>query len=387
MSKVRRAAACTLLSLAVLTPTLSASATTEGGSSARHGTDGSTSSATERAERRSHRALRLEQRYDLAGLSAAEGPFGAREGEESSESLPPFVGIDGLLYDRAPTIVDGRNGTVYIGQDFDGACYWGPRFPNAMRKLARLATIIERSGRRVVFTVAPNKSSANKGDLPEELPHGACDQLGMTQQDALLDTLPDPRYLGLRDLLARNTAAGRPMFWHIDTHWTTVGGTQYAQKLAQRLDPRVARLQRYRNTEETILVDYNAIGLMEGVTETGPARFPTTRKVRVQPRDGSKPFDPVDVSPDLSWVTRPHKKAIKGETLLLGDSFTYRALPSLLPLFHKGRFIWTGQESMKDTARAVRKADTVVLEVVQRYLPISAIVSKELRRAVADALR
>lgn len=374
----RRAAACTALSLVVMVPALCVSSAP---GVATPGEDRDTSSTSSREH-----ARRLEERFDRQSLTGSATSFGAAALAGRTEAPPPFVGIDGQLYDRAPTIVDGKHGTVYIGQDFDGACYWGPRFPAAMRKLARLATIIEKSGRKVIFTVAPNKSSVNKADLPADLPHGVCDQVGLKQQDTFLDNLRDPRYLGLRQLLAKATVAGRGMYWGIDTHWTTVGGTQFAQKLARRLDPRVARLQRYRNTEETILVDFNALGLMDGVTETGPARFPTTR-VRVEPRHGSNPFDPVLVSPSLDWVTRPARQTIKGHTLLLGDSFMYRAMPSLLPLFKHGRFIWTGQRGMKETAEAVVKADTVVLEVVQRYLPISAIVSRELRRAVARALR
>lgn len=377
MWKLRRLAACTSLSLVVMVPALTVS--TASGSATPDSQDRETDTRSAR-----ERALQAEQRFDRESLTAAS--FTTRSGDGTGVDLPPFLGIDGQTHDQAPEIVEGLNATVYIGQDFDGACYWGSRFVNAMRKLARLATIIERSGRTVVFTVAPNKSSVNKGDLPTQLPHGACDRMGMAQQESLLDRLADPRYLGIRRLLASSTDAGRAMYWDIDTHWTTVGGTRFAQELAQRLDPKVARRQRYRNTEETILVDYNAIGLMEGVTETGPARFPTTR-VRVEPTNGSQAFDPVHVSPALEWVTRPANRTIVGDTLMLGDSFMYRAMPSLLPLFEHGRFIWIGHESAKATARAVKRSDTVVLEVVQRYLPMSLIVSRDLRRAVAEAVR
>jgi hypothetical protein len=379
MWNLRRATACGSLSLAVLLPVVAASSDAGGATpDAGYRRDGSSAAA--------ERARRSEERLDEQSLTGSFPTAGSGQRAGDGEVAPPYLGIDGELHDEAPVIIEGLNGTLYIGEDFDAACFWGPRFANAMRKLARLAAIIESSGRTVVFTVAPNKSGANKQDLPAKMPHGACDRLGMAHQDNLLDRFRDPRYLGIRQLLAAGAASGRAMYWDLDTHWTTVGGTRYAQELAQRLDPRVARLQRYRNTEETILVDFNALGWMEGVTETAPTRFPRTR-VRVEPTNGSPTFDPVHVSPALEWVTRPAKRTIAGRTLLLGDSFMYRAMPSLLPLFRHGRFIWTGHESLEDTARAVRKADTVVLEVVQRYLPLSTIVSRDLRRAVAEALR
>lgn len=379
MWNLSRSLVCGAAALALLLP--AGAASSGPGTSSPDGAD-----RPDQASPRAERARKTEERLDRESLVGRLPGGASGRNEAPPETMPPFLGIDGAIHDRAPWVVNGLNGTVYIGQDFDGACFWGPRFARAMDKLARLATIIERSGRKVVFSVAPNKSSVNLGDLPASLPHGGCDRLGLARQNNLLDRFPDPRYLGLRELLASSTKAGRPMYWGVDTHWTTVGGTQYALELARRLDPRVADRQRYRSAEETILVDYNAIGVMDGVTETGPARFPTTR-VRVRPVNGSNTFDPVAVSPSLEWRTRPAKRTVAGDTLLLGDSFMYRAMPSLLPLFQHGRFIWAGQQSMRETARAVKRSDTVVLEVVQRYLPISAIVSRDLRRAVADALR
>lgn len=372
MRNSRRALAGAALSLAVLAPawlgTASADDTAPG---ARSAADDSRS--------RAERAREAEARLDAASLVDSDVP--AVYGD-----FPPFIGIDGQVHASAPGLVEGFDGTIYFGQEFDGACYWGHRFPKAFAKLGKLADVIERSGRDVVFTVTPNKSSVNKADLPFDLPHGRCDRIGIAQQDKLLDTWSDTRYLPLRRTLARNTDAGAATYWKIDTHWTTVGGTTFARELARRLDPGVARRQRYRTTEETIWVDFNAIGLLDGVQETGPARFPTTR-VRTRPTNGSVAFDPVDVSPYLQWTNTPARRTVAGKTLLVGDSFTYRAMPSLLPLFEHGRFIWPAADNLDVIARAIKQSDTVVLQVVQRYLPSSAMVSVALRRAVADELR
>ena len=65
----------------------------------------------------------------------------------------------------------------------------------------------------------------------------------------------------------------------------------------------------------------------------------------------------------------------------------YRALPGLMQLFGHGRFIWAGNETTRHTMAAIRKADTVVFEVVQRYAPLSVLSSGKFRRQVATALR
>lgn len=374
MSKVHRAAACISLSLAILVPASLVTATADSAA------PDATAQTDDGSSSRAARARETEARLDAASVA---GPSFRSSGYGE---FPPFIGIDGQVHESAPGLVEGFNDTIYFGQEFDGACYWGHRFPKALAKLGKLADVIERSGREVVFTVAPNKSSANKVDLPFDLPHGRCDRVGIAQQDKVLDTWEDSRYLPLRVPLARNTEAGGAMYWKIDTHWTTVGGTTFARELARRLDPKVAILQRYRAAEETISVDFNAIGLLDGVQETGPAKFPTTR-VRTRPTHGSVAFDPVNVSPYLQWANRPARRTVAGTTLIVGDSFAYRAMPSLLPLFEHGRFIWPAPHNLDLIARAIKKSDTVVLEVVQRYLPSSAVVSVALRRAVADELR
>ena len=311
----------------------------------------------------------------LPGLTKADGtPTGA------------FIGSDGVTYDEAPGAVSGRHGTVYFGPEFDLACHWGREFDRALHRLAKFAATIRRSGRKVLFTVAPNKSSVNKRDLPLSLPHGRCAGQGIHAEDLALDQFQHSAYVPLRKTLAQDAEARREVYWHLDTHWTSVGATELAAAVADRLDPTVASRQSYRKGKQTIYVDLNNLGLMQDVYETGPARIPTTR-VKVRPAPGSSHYDMQIVSPTLGWRTRPAQRTVDGRTLLLGDSFTYRALPSLMPLFHRGDFVWVGLESPSSTIRAIKRSDTVVIEVVQRFLPVSWLTSPDFRRLVARGLR
>ena len=120
---------------------------------------------------------------------------------------PRFTGADGLVYDSAPLVVPGLNGDLFYGPDFDVACGLARTMRVAMDLQARLAEIIRRSGRKVVYTVAPDKSAVLTSDLDRaHLPHGSCDAIGLRQQRHLLDHYPDPWYLPVRHCWTRRAA-------------------------------------------------------------------------------------------------------------------------------------------------------------------------------------
>jgi hypothetical protein len=319
----------------------------------------------------------------FAGPAAADDgshyrPPAARDGGPLSGD--EFVGLDGRKHKTAPLLVNGKHGTRYYGEEFNAACGYGKQFAKALVRLRSLARLIRESGRKVVFTVGPNKSAVNLGDLrTNRLPHGSCDRIGLQQQNDALDRFQDKSYLPMRRPLATAAAAskdGRDLYWPIDTHWTSLATAKYAVALADRLKPKVASVQRFRKGKETIQTDISTIGLYPENYETGPALYSTT-KVKMTPPNKDDPFD---------WRSRPAKRTIGGTTLLIGDSFTYRGLFNLRPLFRHGMFRWIQEDAMADTALDVPKADTVVLEVVQRWLPISPLTKRSFKKQVAAAL-
>ena len=149
---------------------------------------------------------------------------------------------------------------------------------------------------------------------------------------------------------------------------------------------KVARFQTYRLGQETILVDMSYLGILPKTYETGPAHI-TTTKVQVHPAAGSKAYDPsVVIAPDLAWNAAPARRTWGGHTLLIGDSFTYRGLASLMPVFRHGRFLWTNNVGNSTIINAIPEADTVVIEMVQRYLGSSILVPSDFRRAGAQSI-
>ena len=322
-----------------------------------------------------------ERRADDGLRDAYSGPDGAPTIRDGGPLTNPggFTGLDGRHYDHAPLLVNGKKGTRYYGEEFDAACGYGAKFAKAVRRLQQLARVIEQGGRRVVFTIGPNKTAVNAFDLrTKRLPHGKCDLTGIQQQNKLLDGLDDPRYLAMRAQLAKEAARspkGRDLYWPVDTHWTSLSTAKYAVALAERLSPRLAKAQSFRRGKETIQTDLSTIGLIPEQYETGPARYSTTK---------------VDVTlegDEYHWSTKPGRLTWPGRTLLIGDSFTYRALDAVRPLFRHARFLWIADGAMADIAATIPQSDTVVLEVVQRWLPLSPLTSRKFKRQVARALR
>lgn len=286
-----------------------------------------------------------------------------------------LVGSDGQLYDLAPIVVSGVDDQVFYGPDFDTACSDGPRFKKGLKRLARLARLIERSGRRVVLTVAPNKSSAYPGSLDQAtLPHGRCTRWGLRRQERAMDGFRDERYLPLRERLV---ADPRQTYYDTDSHWTTVGASVFAKQLAKRLDRSVARRQHYTLGEETRQGD---LFLLSGIAQPEVAQYanPTVKvKVRVS-----------DSDPDLqqSWRSGPRKRVVDGKVLMLGDSFTYVGLGALRPLFREGRFIWTVPQNLPAMAEQLVTADVVVIEVLQRFVSTSLLGTGGFYREVKRSL-
>lgn len=294
-----------------------------------------------------------------------------------------ITGADGAEYARAPGVVEGRRQDLFDGYTFDIICSdGGSDLEGDIKRVGKLARLIESSGRRVVYTVVPPKALVNEDNVVRDtLPHGDCDRDGLDQQRSVYDTFADKRFLGLRSVLS---ADPRQLFWKTDQHWTTYGGTVFVKELAARLDPELARRQRYQRGPDQTAV--GALTKLQGddTPETVKSLVPKT-DVTVKPLPGTPALGSSPYISHHDWRSTPASLTYPGRTLVLGDSFGLIALENVRPLFGRGQFLWTNN-SDKTMVKAITRADTVVIESSHLFVSVSALARKSFRAAVRRAL-
>lgn len=287
---------------------------------------------------------------------------------------------------RASAVVQGRNGYLLFRRALDAAC--STHLEANMHKIARVADVIRASGRRVVFTVGPDKASVVGDSLPELLPGPPCVGSGLVRQRRILDDFDAPGWLPLRADLQRAHDNGDQVYWKTDTHWNSVGAALFATAIAQQLDPDVATTLELTDTVVRRRGDlFEMVGLP--FAEQAPGVVLGTGGEVAEVGDSSR-FDPDrDVYPMNKWRTGPAGTRIQGRSLLIGDSFTYYALDVLRPLFAEGTFFWTGKSGPTSSLLdQIEAADTVVIESVQRQVadPGGVLESEKFRKLLAQRL-
>jgi alginate O-acetyltransferase complex protein AlgJ len=300
-----------------------------------------------------------------AGFDAldAVGPWASDRLAGRSTAVRTKSWFDFHVLHEMPTsgqVIRGDDGYLFLGEDFTRGCQLTPSYQGALEGLAKLAEIIEKSGRRAVFTVAPNKSSVVTDALPSVVPKGSCALDGIAQQNKVLDSFRHPSWLGVRRQLL-----GSQTYWRTDSHWSTAGAAVFARALASHLAPRLAA--RITTSPETITKTADLNGLIGLTTAESPPSVRVSTGTTVTPSPGHVAYDPLKVLyGSEKWTTRPAAGLIGGKSLISGDSFSYFALGNLRSLVADGTFLWTGHVSEAEIIAEIKGSDTVVVEIVQR---------------------
>lgn len=324
----------------------------------------------------------------LALLATAVTACGAPQpGDAGREDPRPGVPAASLhsTSGTAPTVVPGRDGYLFFGPDFDLSCGSGKTFARDLRQLGVVADAIAASGRQVVWTVAPDKSTALVDRLPATTPHDACFRDNQRWQEHLLGSVEEEHYVDSLALMRDADEAGDQVYWRGDSHWTSYGASLWLRAALDRLDPAVAdRLTVTDGTAERTGDLYVEAG-RDDVEEARSASFATGATVEGVP--GGPTFDPGhDAWGPLQWRSRPADGLHAGRTLVIGDSFSYAAIDLTMPLFERGEFAWFQYFGDDELAARVAAADTVVLEVSQRTLTHAQVAQEPFADALAAAL-
>jgi hypothetical protein len=316
-------------------------------------------------------------------LLAPAAAWGDGDGDPTG-TPQPYVGIDGLMHMPSPPVVQGTAGDEFSGIDIDIACKYGAKISRRAEDLEKVVRLIRNSGRRVIWTIGPNKSNVMGDRLPTDLPHRHCVSKGIRAQNALLDGIDDPSYLPMRERLARDK---RQTYWRTDPHWTTVAASVFAVRAARELDPKLAKRQSYTYGTETRVGLFTKL-LGADTPETVETASPTTPvTVRTAPDSAADFAGYPDLVWDHSWDSSPARRTWGRHTLLLGDSFGLFALEAMRPLFRHGRWLWVNGVPVQSILDGITDAHTVVLEVQQNFLYLDQpVLTRSFRAQLRKAL-
>ena len=140
---------------------------------------------------------------------------------------------------EAARVIQGKDDWLYLADDFKYACDPKLSLPAVIDGLRRLHTAVEASGRKLVISVVPDKSTAVPQNLPESFAFKNCGEKRRREfwQEIVASKVP---FVDVREpLAAAERAARHPMYLKLNTHWTMQGAAVWTKSILATLDPRL----------------------------------------------------------------------------------------------------------------------------------------------------
>jgi hypothetical protein len=137
-----------------------------------------------------------------------------------------------------PTVIRGKNGWLYFGQDVENKCNPVRPLDETFANLRKLRDAVESSGRKFVLIVPPDKTTM----VPEYLPdtYAGRDCAHRASDEFWRRLSAEPGVVDMREALKQAAPAiRRPVYQQLDTHWTGEGGVMLARALAEAVQPGV----------------------------------------------------------------------------------------------------------------------------------------------------
>lgn len=263
-----------------------------------------------------------------------------------------------------PKVIEGKQGWLYLGFDIQGKCRPLQPMDDIISNLRRVRDAVERSGRRFVLVVPPDKSTVVTEFLPDTYVGKACAQAASGQFWQRLST-----EVGVLDLRANlqgiTEAGGGPPYRQIDTHWDDRGALMMVRRLADRLEPGITA--GWKVTPERVNQYRADLSKMLGRDGYGDVQV-----YSLSP-DGRQDRTRVPVS-DLRSPVNLRASAVDGmvgtSVGILSDSFilaTTRYLPAAFAAVDVV-FYNSLETDPAATLDVITRNDVVVFEVVERNL-------------------
>jgi alginate O-acetyltransferase complex protein AlgJ len=330
--------------------------------------------------------LPLRDRAVHGNVSLSERVFGQppQYGSNDTGPLGGSVTAPGSQPSQAgpqyPRLIQGTDNWLYFGGDVIGPCTPAMPVPDVLARINRLAAAVQRSGRRFVFTIAPDKSTVWPANLPASYLGKDCSTTRRDQFWAAVRANPPTGYFDLRGPIeARQQQTGRPEYWPSDTHWGPWSAETYALELAKRVDPAsfAGRLPSIGCVGTTSHVGDLGVLLGRRQTDTQPncrfasATAPGGYVAPIESGAGGKPLPGFGSTParvDGTYSGNTGLPVARTKAVLFGDSFSSIARTSLLLMFDNLTLLHneTAGTYPDAVAQLMVDNDVVAYEIVER---------------------
>ncbi|MCA1704930.1 MAG: hypothetical protein LC808_17360, partial [Actinobacteria bacterium] len=263
-----------------------------------------------------------------------------------------------------PSVIEGRNGWLYLGADVSGACLPARSLDDTVASLRRMRGVVESSGRQFVLLVAPDKTTM----VPEHLPahYVGRDCSSWARGEFWRRVVAEAGAIDLRPALAEIARRkGSPVYYPADTHWSQEGGLAMTYALADRISSGI--------TESWQIAPAGSIPWPDDISpligRSGERAIPTYSLAPAGLPDRTRPVTS-DFRVPLRLTSAPVAGTVDRPVCMIGDSFTQFASRYLAAAFTDITVVHP------DTAAAVPRSagellaggDVVVLEIAERNL-------------------
>lgn len=266
-----------------------------------------------------------------------------------------------------PRVLEGNEGYLFLKDAFDAACNGHGTPESVSENVKRFADIIQRSGRKIVVAIAPDKSSVLVEKLPKTHAQFECHQ---SHQDKMWQSLAEkeiPGYVDLRSALREEAVVNRrPLYFRQDSHWNQEGSLIAVKQLVEKFQPGI--------WDENAVV-FNGItsylGDLEGMrggskTDETPSFGVSRRQIEVVTSQYDLNYPPGYRR--LSEMKGPSGSLIEGETAVMFDSFGMAAIEQIVPYFRKLNTIHLEHFLAEEWIESIKAAENVLFLCVERGL-------------------
>jgi len=149
--------------------------------------------------------------------------------------------IDFYIVGETPNsaeVVVGDVGWLYNPHNFDETCTEDlPVVEQVVENADLLMAVLAGSGRRVAFTVIPQKRTIVPEHLGDLTIRAACAENNAARLWAALLADPPPGYVDTWGVLMERASAGEDVYFRDDTHWSYLGAARGAEAIIEQIMP------------------------------------------------------------------------------------------------------------------------------------------------------